>query len=317
VRLRSCLILLATAAWPAATSLSAQQRPELFGPGIFSTGAWDFFVAFTPDQRTAYFCRANGDFTYYTILESRLMDGRWSEPEAAPFSGRWSDADPHVSPDGSRLFFISNRPVSGATPSEEYDIWTVERSAAGGWGQPRRLDGAVNRDSATEWSPSLASNGNLYFGTVRPEGKGGHDLYVARWADGRYAEPENLGDSLNTGAQEYEPWISPDERFMIFSAVGRPDGAGGFDLFVSERRNGVWQRARPLTGINTPKGEFNQSVSPDGKYLYFSSTRGTLDSMPPAPLSYQEMQRRLTGIGNGLGDIYRIPLSDLGIPPRK
>ena len=310
MRLRLGLLL---AVAPLVHPLHAQQ-PELFGSGVFSTPAWDFFVAFTPDQRTAYFCRANGDFTYYTILESRLLDGRWTEPRAAPFSGRWSDADPHVSPDGSRLFFISNRPVSGSTPSEAYDIWTVERADGGGWGQPRHLESPVNRDGATEWSPSVAANGNLYFGTVRPEGKGGNDLYVARWTEGHYAEPENLGDSLNTRAEEYEPWISPDERYLIFSAVGRPAGAGGFDLFVSERRDGVWQRARSLKSINTAKGEFNQSVSPDGQYLYFSSTRGALDSIPPKALAYPEMQRRLTGIGNGLGDIYRIPLRDLGIP---
>ncbi|MDQ3997816.1 MAG: Xaa-Pro aminopeptidase, partial [Gemmatimonadota bacterium] len=62
---------------------SAQLRvgaPELFGEGVFSTAAWDFFVAFTPDQRTAYFCRANGNFTYFTILETYRRAGRWTEP---------------------------------------------------------------------------------------------------------------------------------------------------------------------------------------------------------------------------------------------
>src|SRR5687767_10158919 len=98
-------------------------------------------------------------------------------------------------------------------------------------------------------------NGNLYVGTIRPGGKGGNDLYVARWANGRYVEPETLGDSINTAAGEFEPWISPDERYLIFSAVGRPDGAGGFDLYYSERRDGVWQGARPLTTINSTKGE--------------------------------------------------------------
>jgi len=290
------------------------QAPEIFGPGVFSTGAWDFFVAFTPDQRTAYLCRANGDFSYYTILETRLRNGRWSEPRVAPFSGRWSDADPHVSPDGNRLFFISNRPASGDEPRPEYDIWVVDRSTGGDWGDPRRLDAPVNRDSVTEWSPSVAGNGNLYFGSIREGGRGGNDLYVARWQDGGYAVPENLGDSINTRAGEVEPWIAPDESYLIFSGQGRPDGAGGFDLYVSTRKDGVWQGARPLgQGVNSPKGDFNHSVSPDGEYLYFSSTRGRFDSMPGSRLQYAEMQRRLTGPGNGLGDIYRIRLRELGI----
>jgi Tol biopolymer transport system component len=291
---------------------AAQEGPRVYGPGVFSTGAWDFFVALTPDQRTAYICRASGDFSYYTILETGLANGRWTEPRVAAFSGRWSDADPHLSPDGRQLFFISNRPPSGDTPREHYDIWVVERQPGGPWGAPRNLRAPVNRDGAIEWSPSVARNGNLYFGTIRDEGKGGNDLYVARWTGNRYAEPENLGDSVNSKAGEVEPWIAPDESYLIFSAQGRP-GPGGFDLYISERRNGTWQRARPLEPVNSPKGDFNHSVSPDGKYLFFSSTRGRFDSMPPAPLGYAEMQRRLTGIGNGLGDIYRIPVSELGI----
>ena len=51
-------------------------RPTLFGEGVFSTGAYDFFVALTPDQKTAYFCRASGDFGYWTILESRWSGGK-------------------------------------------------------------------------------------------------------------------------------------------------------------------------------------------------------------------------------------------------
>jgi hypothetical protein len=203
--------------------------------------------------------------------------------------------------------------LTGDTPREEHDIWVVERQAGGRWGAPRNLGAPVNRDGATEWSPSAARNGNLYFGTIRDEGKGGDDLYVARWTGDRYAEPENLGDSVNTKAGEFEPWIAPDESYLIFSARGRPEGAGGFDLYVSERRNGIWRRARPLERVNSPKGDFNHSVSPDGQYLFFSTTRGRFDSMPPAPLPYTEMQRRLTGIGNGLGDIYRIPFSELEI----
>src|SRR5262249_24574199 len=91
-----------------ARSSATELEPTLYGEGVFSTGAYDFFVAMTPDQNTAYFCRASGDFAYWTILETHRMAGKWSTPVMAPFAGRWSDADPHLSPDGSKLFFISN-----------------------------------------------------------------------------------------------------------------------------------------------------------------------------------------------------------------
>jgi hypothetical protein len=143
----------------AAVAQDSVVHPELFGEGVFSTAAWDFFVALTPDQRVAYFCRASGGFTWFTILESRHAGAGWGQPRVASFSGRWSDADPHLSPDGSRLFFISNRPdADGQPPRDDYDIWVVERTPAGGWGAPRRLGPPVNA-GATEWSPSARRTG--------------------------------------------------------------------------------------------------------------------------------------------------------------
>ena len=127
----------------------------------------------------------------------------------APFSGRWSDADPHLTPDGCRLFFISNRPDSGDARKESCDLWMVER-AGQGWSAPRPLGRDVCTD-ATEWSPSVAANGNLYFGTTREGGKGRDDIWMSRLDGGRYTTPVNLGDSINTRFGEVEPWIAPDE----------------------------------------------------------------------------------------------------------
>ena len=293
--------------------------PELYGEGVFSTGAWDFFVALERDHLTAYLCRASADFTHFTILRTHLEDGRWSTPEVAPFSGRWSDADPHLSPDGTRMYFISNRPIAGGDEKRgDYDIWYVERTAlTAPWSEPTRLPAPVNSDSSTEWSPSVAANGNLYFGAIRPGGKGNNDLYVARWENGAYARPESVGDSINTRADEVEPWVAPDESYLIFSGRGRPDGIGGFDLYISRRRDNEWGTPQLLgNGVNSPAGDFNQSVSPDGRYLYFSSTRGSFERAPSQPLTYAELERRLGNPGNGLGDIYRVEMARIGIGAR-
>ena len=284
-------------------------QPELFGPGVFSTGAWDFFVALTPDGNTAYVNRANGSFSHFTIVETRLVGRAWSTPRVATFSGKWSDADPHLAPNGSKLFFISNRPLPSDTgaaalaPRDDYDVWFLARGPSGEWGQPQHIGAPVSETGFTEWSPSVAANGNLYFGSARKGGRGGNDLYVARWTGAAYEEPENLGDSINTRGGEIEPWIAPDESYLIFSGANRVDGVGGYDLFIARRVNGAWERAHPLPkGVNTASYEYNQSVSPDGKWLYFSSTRSVFDLVPARPLSYDELQKRLSSTGNGLGD---------------
>jgi len=47
----------------------------------------------------------------------------------------------------------------------------------------------------------------------RKGGKGGLDIYRAKFVNGKYTEPENLGDVINTERSELECTISPDERF--------------------------------------------------------------------------------------------------------
>ncbi|WP_240356536.1 MULTISPECIES: hypothetical protein [Myxococcus] len=187
----------------------------------------------------------------------------------------WSNADPHLSPDGRTVYFISNRPLpdeSGARAS--YDIWAASLGADGEWGDARRLPSPVNDANLDEWSPAVAANGNLYFGGERSGTLGGSDLWVSRWVDGAYQPPENLGAAINTTAHELEPWIAPDESCLLFSALRRPEGLGGYDLFLSRRVNGTWEPARRLCeGVNSRASDYNHSVSPDGKWLYFSSTR--------------------------------------------
>jgi Tol biopolymer transport system component len=263
--------------------------PAPFGPGIFSTPAWDFFVAFTPDQRRAFVCRADDTFTHYDLFETHLDAGRWSPPIRPPFAARWSNADPHISPDGRRLFFISDRPDPGEpTARATYDIFVVALAADGGWGEPARLPAPVNDLITDEWSPSVAANGNLYFGAERRGGRGGLDLWVSRFIDGVYQVPENLGDAINTAGNEVEPWIAPDESYLIFSAVGRHDNLGHYDLYLSRRTAAGWSASERLPApINSPASDYNQSVSPDGRWLYFSSTRGD----------------------GKTGDTYRVPLA--------
>jgi hypothetical protein len=58
----------------------------------------------------------------------------------------------------------------------------------------------------------------------------------------------------------------------------------------------------------------NPSVSPDGRYLYFTSTRSVFDEVPPRPYESRDLWRRLMSPGNGLGDIYRVEMEELGVP---
>src|SRR5262249_46162841 len=112
-------------------------EPRLLAEGVISTPLDEFGAQPTDDGRTLFFCRSVPRFYLDTIFVSRFAAGRWSEPEVAPFSGVWRDYDPVLSADGSRLFFISDRPRTGSA-SQGYNIWYLEKTA-GGWSEPRDL----------------------------------------------------------------------------------------------------------------------------------------------------------------------------------
>ena len=286
-------------------------EPFVFGNGVISTGDFDSHPAFTPDGETLYFVRSTPNFNFWTILVSHFERGTWGTPEVAPFSGQYSDADPFITPDGSHFYFISNRPVPGKQ-KQELDIWVMEKKGAG-WSEPRNLNPPVNSEG-NEWYPTLTREGTLYFGSDRAGGKGRTDLYRSRLVNGKYAEPENLGDVINTQFNEFEPYIAPDESFLIFMAGGRSDGHGGFDLYITYNRQGEWVKPVNLGDkINSNGNEYSPMISPDGKYFFWASARTLNDKPLEKPLTYRELTDRLRSPGNGLGDIYQIDISALKI----
>ncbi len=291
-------------------STRPMQTPVIFGEDVISTGDFESHPAFTPDGRTLYFVKSTPTFSFWTIVVSRFVEGRWTTPEVAPFSGRYSDADPFITADGKKLYFISRRPVHGKT-TRDLDIWVMDKTKTG-WSEPRNLGSPVNSD-ANEWYPTVASDGTLYFGSDRAGGKGATDIYRSQLTGGNYGAPENLGNEINTEFDEYEPLIAPDQSFLIFMAAGRPDGnSRSCDLFLTYRKNGTWTKPSNMGNeINSPRDEYSPTISPDGRYFFFASARGR--RAPEKQLSYDELIGWLRGTRNGLGDIYQMDFSALNI----
>lgn len=286
-------------------------EPAVFAEGVISTGDFDSHPAFTPDGKTLYFVRSTPTFNLWTILVSRFVNGRWTTPDVAPFSGQYSDADPFITSDGSSFYFISNRPVAGKS-KPDLDIWVMERTGAG-WGEPKNLGAPIN-SSGSEWYPTVAANGTMYFGSDREGGKGRTDIYRSRLVGGKYTVAENLGDTINTPFNEFEALIAPDESSLILMAGGHPEGRGGFDLYISYSRNGIWTKPVNLGDkINSSGNEYSPTISPDRKYFFWTSTRGFADNPLEKRLNYRELMSKLRDTRNGLGDIYYIDLTALNI----
>lgn len=292
------------------TAHAQQSEPAIFGEGVISTRDYESSLTIAPDGKVAYFVKSTPDLSFRVILMSRFEKGKWTTPEVAPFSGEYSDTDPCFSPDGTKLYFASRRPVEGTAAKADNDIWVVEKSGAG-WSAPRHLNAPVNTDSQ-ETSPSVTADGTLYFSSNRPGGKGA-DIYRAKFANGEYSAPENVGDAINKPGPELQVFVTPEDDLMVFAAFGRPDGHGSIDLYLSRKVDGVWSTAVNLGDkINSRALDAAPRISADKRFLYWTSTRGYgLEDQQPKRLSYKELSGKLQGAGNSLGDIYQIDMSAL------
>jgi hypothetical protein len=264
-----------------ATRMRGPDTPQVFSPGVISDARYQWRITFTPDGRTAYFSASEGFFPVTrqaTIYVSHRRGGTWSTPQVAPFSGRYADIDPFVSPNGQRLYFSSIRPVNGVARGD-VDLWMVERTRHG-WSEPIHLGPEVNSPDADELYPSASGDGTLYFasGPLFPQAGKHFDIYRAARRGRGFAPRQALGAGVNTqpvaggglqDAWEFNPEISVDGRTLVFASL-RPGGYGLGDLYVSHLRHGQWSAARNLGPVvNTAADEYHPTVSRDRRTLYF------------------------------------------------
>lgn len=244
-------------------------NPEVFAPGIVSTTQGEFNAAFSPDGKEFYFS-VNEPSGRETMKFMTRKDNQWTPPQAVPFVSPQNDCDPLFSFDGQRLYFISTRPKKEKAGSSDWNIWYVERMDAD-WSKPINIGPPVNSD-VDEYYVSLTKDGTIYFSSNRAGGLGSFDIYRSRFVDGHYAKPENLGASINTKYLEHDPFIAPDESYILFTSVDRPEGFGTGDLYISSRRkDGTWTKSKNMgKAFNTSGYDFCPIVSPDGKYFFFT-----------------------------------------------
>lgn len=253
-------------------------------PQAIASDLYESSPAFSPDGRELYFMRANRAFSEYTLLRSRCATSGWEAPQPVPFGlpAPVSEGDPFVARDGRRLYFISTRPAPGKQ-GNDLDIWVVERNDRGDWGNPVRLPEPVNSPHA-ELMPRVTADGRIYFGSDRPGGMGGNDVYLASpLAKGKW-EVSNLGADVNSPSNDYEAEVSVDEKQMVLVS----DREGRSHLYRFERTDGRWH-ARDRIPARNDVFQVGPLLSPRGDRLLFAQADATrsgemfLADLTPAP----------------------------------
>ena len=96
-------------------------------------------------------------------------------------------------------------------------------------------------------------------------------------------KPERLSVSINSINDEYWPVLSLDQKELIFTRLIHATGRlPQEDFYFSRLDSGKWSYAEPITEINTPWNEGAETLSADGKLLFFtacnrSNGRGSCD----------------------------------------
>ena len=294
--------------------------PVIFEPGVISGPANDGAPTFAPDGRTLYFERSNANWD--AIMESRLENGRWSSPAVASFSGPSSDQQPCFSPDGRYLIYASSRVQSagaakGARAEIVTNLWRVDKTPSG-WSDPVCLPAAVNI-SKRVFKPSIAANGDLFFmsdespGDPVPKWR----LYQAAYVNGSYTPAQPLSFSDGT-FPDVDPGVAPDQSYIIFSSKGRRTPVDQEHLFIAFRQGSAWGPVAPLRyeGDNWASDDGEAQIGPDGKTLYFTSSRSQPMHRSRSRADMLEDVARMEAWDNGNNNVWTLPLEPyLGARP--
>ena len=158
-----------------------------------------------------------------------------------------------VSPDGNTLIYARGNSLSPKDFPETHLFASYFRG--GGYTQPIWMP--VNgEDNFTNTTPAFSPDGSeLYFASIRPDGRGGFDLYKAtKLANGDFGNPVNLGAQINTPGNEMFPYVARDGK-LFFASDGHA-GFGKLDLFLAEKTDAGWEVKNLGANINTNADDF-------------------------------------------------------------
>jgi len=253
-------------------------NPVNIGPNVNSPG-YEYINAISLDESQLYFTRKGADpqsdESFYRSVSARSSTGtlNWSPALeiGAPINTPGNEGALCVSPDGMTIIITccSRRDSYGTC-----DLYSSHK-IGDNWSEPENLGELVNT-TAWESQPCLAADGrSLFFVSTRRGGHGGSDIWKSTLQEnGYWGQPVNLGDSINTTADEMAPFIHPDGRTLYFSSLGHR-GMGGADLFVSRMdTNSIWLKPQNIGyPVNTKLDEINLIINAKGTEAFISAER--------------------------------------------
>ena len=281
---------------------SIVHKPIKFYPEVVSTQIDKFNTSFSPDGNTIYYIATSQKLGITGIAFQKFENGNFSQPQFIPLnSADIPMTDVQISPDGNSMLFSTFKDYEGKPEGFNFNIWTSEFKN-GKWQNPTPF-GSPIASSGNEFYPVMTNNRNIYYASDQG---GNSDIYFSKFQDGQYQDPIKLPDNINSEKREADSYVARDESFMIFVRVDEPDGYGNSDLYISFREDEMkWSDPVNMgEDVNSNQVDGSPYVTPDGKYLIFTSGRMLEDIKERAIESYKDFRTIISSSDNGSLNFY-------------
>uniref|UniRef100_UPI00404794B4 OmpA family protein n=1 Tax=Roseivirga sp. TaxID=1964215 RepID=UPI00404794B4 len=239
-------------------------------PATLNKYPQQYFPSITASDKLVFTVRENQGRGDENLYFSQQTNGVWETPISISkkINSDRNEGTASISADGNTLVYTACNAPDGLGSCDLY----VSYREGSDWTAPKNLGRAVNT-MHWESQPSLSQDGRLlYFVSSRPNGMGGQDLWQSKKVNGKWAEAENLGESINTRFDDCSPYIHPNGVNLYFASRGRL-GFGGYDLYTTENQNGKWTEVKNLGyPINNHRNQVGYTISLDG-WAYYSDNQ--------------------------------------------
>jgi len=239
----------------------------------------------SPDGKTLYFSRKNHpgniggvndkEDIWYSELDS---SGHWElaknmGPKFNNESPNFVNSIQSVTPDGkSAILVLGNKYLDDGKMIAGV---SVSSNVGGQWSNPVALNIKNDYNFSDKANYFLTNNRlTLIVSVEREDSRGDRDLYVSFMkADSIWSEPLNLGDVVNTAAEESAPFLASDDKTLYFSSKGF-SGYGGSDIYVSRRLDDTWTSWTEPENlgpeINSPLEDLFFNIPATSEFAYYS-----------------------------------------------
>lgn len=237
-------------------------KPQLLEETVNQKERNNSAIALSNDGQRLLLYRGDPDGNIY---ESVLEGEHWSEPLKLPkpINSKKHESSASIAPDGRTIYFVSNR-RGGQGGS---DIWVCRQSpGVNRWEKAENLGAVVNTERNEEGVFIHPDGKTLYFSSKGHDSKGGYDVFKSVFENGKWSQPLNLGDSINTPGDELFYCLTADGKTAYYSSV-RANGVGMrdiYEVYYKTKKNG--------SGLTLFKGVVidNDSFEPVGADIEIS-----------------------------------------------